>query len=81
MRTTNLIEGLQILQKYYDKPDGFHVGAEHDAIYAYATDRPVELEDIKKLIALDWFQENVEYEDDDFLPEHYDPKESWTAYV
>jgi hypothetical protein len=79
MKTENLIEGLQILAKYRDKP-GYDVGAEHDAIYAFATDRPVERADLERLIELDWFQEDAEY-DDEFTAEHYAPEESWTAYV
>lgn len=32
--TKDIIEGLLILEKYRDDPDGYSVGAEHDVIYA-----------------------------------------------
>jgi hypothetical protein len=86
MKNSAVIEGLQILEKYRDKPDGYDLGAEHDVLYAYRTDRPVEQPDLDRLIELGWFQEEVDYGDDDetggeFAAKHYDPEESWTAYV
>ena len=83
MTTDKFIAGLQILQGYFDKLKGFHIGAEHDVVYVYKTDRPVSPEDVAKLVELDWFQEGVNRpeEDDEFEPKHYDPEESWTAYV
>ena len=88
MRTTAIIEGLQILEKYRDKEDGFNCGAEHDVLYAYATDKPVESDDLNRLIELGWFQEeqHSEYQEDEetngeFAAKHYDPEESWTCYV
>jgi len=56
MRTSAIIEGLQILEKYRDKPDGYHCSAEHDVLYVYATDRPVSAVDLDRLSELDWFQ-------------------------
>lgn len=50
---SEIIEGMQILQKYYEK-DGWHVGAEHDIIYMYETSRPVSEEDREKLDQLGW---------------------------
>ena len=41
MKLNAVIEGLTILSGYYNHPDGFHTGAEHDALYAYATDKPI----------------------------------------
>ena len=85
MKTPNIIEGLTILQKYRDKPNLYHVGAEHDQLYAYATDKPVSQKDIARLIALGWWQdrqsEDDEEEDGDFRAEHYDQEESWTCFV
>lgn len=75
MKLNNFIEGLQILQPYYDKPDGYHIGAEHDEFYAYATDKPLTPEHVAKLRELGWFQAEVE----DGAP--YDPAESWSAYT
>lgn len=80
MRTKDIIEGLQILQEYRDDQDGYDYGAEHDVLYAYATDRPVEAADIDRLIELGWFQESCG-DDDEFAAKHYDPEESWAAFT
>ncbi len=81
MRTTAIIEGLTILEKYHDKADGFNTGAEHDVLYAYATDRPVEGDDLDWLIELGWFQEGVECGDGDFAAKYYDPEEGWACFT
>lgn len=41
MNLKNFIEGINTLRPYYEEPDGYHLGAEHDEIYLYATDRPL----------------------------------------
>lgn len=79
MNTQNLIAGITILQKYRDSSDGYDLGAEHDAIYAFPTDKPISQEDVAKLIELGWSQEDVEC--DEFTVVNYDPEESWCAYV
>lgn len=71
MRLDNFIEGLEILQRYFDDP-GHELGAEHDQIYVYATLTAMTNEDVKRLHELGWFQENTE---------EYDPHEGWTCYV
>jgi hypothetical protein len=83
VKLSELIDGLNILVKYFDDPDSYNVGAEHDVIYVYPTDRPVDKEDVKALIELGWFQEDVEIDDDDadFSPEHYSPEETWSHYT
>ncbi len=87
MRTKDIIEGLTILEKYRSEPDGYNTGAEHDQIYAYATDSPVSEEDVKRLVELGWFQPDVEIgrpESDssqDFSIENYDPSERWSCFV
>ena len=73
---SKFIRALQIFQKYYDK-DGFHIGAEHDQFYVYPTDRPLSEEDLKTVVVLGWFQEEVEHEDD-FKPSDYNPEEGWS---
>ena len=74
-------EGLAILAPYFDKPDGYHGSAEHDQFWVHKTDRPASPEDVAKLAALGWFQEDADTgEDEDWKPEHYDAEESWTAY-
>lgn len=75
MNLKNLIEGINILKKYYADPDGYHLSAEHDIIYLDATLNPVSEDDIKTLFGLGWFQEGVS---DD---EPYNLYESWCAYV
>ena len=81
MKTTAVIEALTILQKYRDKTDGFDVGAEHDTLYAYATDRAVCDVDVVRLIDLGWFQEDAITGGEDFALEHYDREESWACYT
>lgn len=74
MKLSNFIDGLKILQHYYDN-DGYTIGAEHDQFYAYATDRPLSPEDVQKMRDLDWFQPE---QDDDA---DYDPDEGWSAFT
>lgn len=86
MKTTAIIEGLTILERYRDKPDGFNIGAGHDQLYAYSTDRPIEGNDLERLIELGWFQEEVNYGDDEetgscFAAKHYDPDEGWCCFT
>lgn len=79
MKTTDLIKGLQILQPYYSNT-GYNTGAEHDVIYAYATDAPLTDDDIAKMIELGWIQEDAEY-GDEFTAADYDAEESWSVYL
>lgn len=88
MTTSNIIEGLTILQKYYDNPDGYNVGADHDALYAFKTDLPVEPADLERLVQLGWIQEEIYdlYKNDietagRFGVKHYDPHKNWVAYL
>lgn len=81
MTTKTVIEGLTILEKYREKPDGYNTGAEHDQIYAYATDKPVDEADLKRLVELGWFQEDAETGDEEFGVKHYDADVGWTCYV
>jgi hypothetical protein len=59
MRLNDFIEGLTTLRPYYDDLDRHHVGAEHDRIFAYATDRPLPRPDFVKMLGLGWFQTTV----------------------
>jgi len=77
MNTADFIRGLDILMDYYDKRDSYHLGAEHDVIYAYATDRPLSPGDLQRVIDFGFHQEGVET----FEAKHYDPSEGWAAYV
>lgn len=87
MVTPKIIEGLTILQKYRTDPDGYHLGAEHDVLFAFATDEPVSEEDFNQLIKLGWFQpevwEDAEDADSELNEKYegYDKGESWSCYV
>jgi len=83
MKTHNLVAGLSVLAGYYDKPDGYNTGAEHDVVYAYKTSRPLSREDVTKMLELGWIQEEVEGTGDDgaLTVDDYNPDESWAAYV
>lgn len=76
MELNNFIDGLKILQSYYDKPNDYHIGAE---FYVYPTDKALEEKDIERLIELGWFQE--EHDGDEFQKEHYDVENSWVAFT
>ena len=82
MTTKNIIKGLTILEKYRKDKDGYTLAAEHDQIYAFATDTPVKEEDLKVLIKMGWFQPEVDIGDDnDFMAKHYDAEENWSCFV
>lgn len=82
MRLNHFVEGLQILSRYYEKPEGHHIGAEHDQFYAYATEKPLSTEDVARMLELGWFQPEAEYDHgDDMKPENYDPAEGWSAFT
>lgn len=75
MKLSEFLEGLKTLQPYYKDGDGYHIGAEHDQFYAYATERPLTPEDVQKMRDLGWFQ--PEAADDD----PYDPEDGWSAFT
>ena len=73
------IEGLQIFQKYFNE-NGYHIGAEHDQFYVYATDKPINIADLNRLYEMGWFQDDVE-RDEEGNPVCYDPHEGWSCFV
>ena len=75
MNLKNFMDGLQALLPYYEKPDDYHLGAEHDQIYVYRTDKPLSANDVQTMRDLGWFQP----EQDD--GEDYDPGMGWTTFV
>jgi hypothetical protein len=75
MKLSNFLEGLLTLKPYYDGEDGYHIGAEHDQFYAYATDRPLSAEDIAKMRELGWFQPEAGDGDP------YEPEDGWSAFT
>lgn len=80
MTTDKIIAGINILSPYYAKPHGYNLGADHDVLYMYATERPVSEDDRRKLIELGWGQEACCVEGE-YKLEHYNPDESWSAYL
>lgn len=54
-----------------DDGGGYNVGAEHDHVFIYATDRPLGDNDYQAMIELGWTQYEAEREDE------YDPGASW----
>ena len=74
MKLSDVIKGVMILRPYYNDPDGYNMGAEHDMMFMFATDKPLPDDDVCKMHDLGWFQENV--------PKGcYSPEESWSAHI
>lgn len=80
MNLKGMLIGIATAQPYYEKPDGYHLSAEHDQIWLHATNTPMTPEAVKAMIDAGWFQVDVEYEGY-FKVENYDPEESWTCYT
>jgi hypothetical protein len=57
MKTSNIVKGMQILQKYYNSDNQYTCSAEHDIIYMFETDIDVSEEDISILEELGWNNE------------------------
>lgn len=76
MKLSQFIEGLQILQRYYDH-DNYCLGAEHDQLFLYATNKPLNEYDFNRLIDLGWFQPDQESK----LYDYYDQEKSWSLFV
>jgi len=75
MKLDDFINGINILRPYFKDPNGFHIAAEHDQFYVYATDFALSDKDVKKLDELGWFQPETEEDDP------YNPNEGWSAYT
>jgi hypothetical protein len=75
----NFCGGLEILRPYFNDPNGYHIGAEHDQFFVFATDMPVSAEDVATLRALGWFQPEVDEDDDG--NQQYEPGEGWSAFT
>lgn len=75
MNLKNFLEGVAIISKYYDNPEGYHIGADNDQIYLYATDNAITEEDISTLRDLGWFQPEVGTDDE------YSPGDGWSSWV
>lgn len=55
MKLGDFLAGIEILRKYYNEPDGYHLAAHRDEIGLYPTDRPISSEDMQRMIDLGWF--------------------------
>ena len=75
MNLQDFTAGLQTLLPYYKDPAGYHLGAEHDQIYLYVTDKPLSATDVQTMRDLGWFQPD---QDDG---EDYDPGQGWATFV
>lgn len=76
MKLSNFIEGLLILKQYYEGQDGYHIGAEHDQFYAFATSIPLEPATVHRMKSLGWFQPEMNGPDSP-----YDPAVGWSAFT
>ena len=74
MNLNNFIQGLQILRSHFEDQTGYHLGAEHDQFYVYATDTPLSNDEFDRMKFLGWFQ--TEHGEDS-----YSPNDGWTCFV
>ena len=82
VKISELIGGLQVLQPYYDGGDGYHVGAEHDVVYAYPTALPLSDVEVAKMLEFHWHQEDrPDMNARDMEIRDYNPHSTWTAFV
>ena len=72
---SKVIRGLEIFNTYFDN-DSYCLGAEHDCLHVYGTDRHISVEDFLELKELGWRQES--WSDDS---EEYSVDEGWHAWV
>lgn len=75
MRLSQFISGLQILLPHYNGGDGYAIGAEHDQVYAFATDTPLSESEVQQMRGLGWSQPANEEDDP------YDAQEGWSTCV
>lgn len=73
MRTIDVIEGINIISKYYDDLTDYDFGADRDSLYMFETDRPISNEDLVKLKELGWTQEKE--------IGFYEPTVTWCADI
>lgn len=75
MKLSKFVEGLEILRRHYADQDGYHIGAEHDQFYAYATATSLTDDEVKRMRELGWFQPELGED----AP--YEPTEGWSAFT
>jgi hypothetical protein len=71
----DLLEGIAILSKYYEDPEGHNYTCEHDEFIMFRTQTRVDKEDYLALIDLGWDQPEAGNDDHDY--DLYDEEESW----
>jgi hypothetical protein len=76
MNLKDFTSGLAIITKYYDNPDGYHIGADNDVIYIYPSDNPMSSGDVATLRTLGFYQDGDNGENTG-----YKSWESWRANV
>ena len=82
MDLKRFIDGIEIIRRYYNKPDGHHISAEHDAFFLYPTDRLLSADDLAAVVALGWLQEGVDFDEaKDDLTAAYMPGEGWYCFT
>jgi len=86
MRTKDLIEGIQILDRYRSEETkgGYNICASHDEIGLYPTDESLSEEDLNRMEELGFFQsrDDVEIpEDEEWSVKYYDSGSGWRAFV
>ena len=83
MKLSQLIRGLEILRPHYKNGDGYHIGAEHDQFYAYATDTPLDDHEVAEMKALGWFQPDAPDGEDECnaSTSPYAAEEGWSAWT
>lgn len=75
MKLSAFIDGLNILRPHYNDGDGYHIGAEHDQFFAYATKTPLSDAEVARMLELGWFQPDSKKD----TP--YSPEDGWSAFV
>lgn len=73
---SEVIEGIQILQKYFDK-DEHNIAGEYKNIYVDPTDKPISPEDLDRVYELGWVQDEVKLDENRDYP--YDPELGWIS--
>ena len=82
MLTKNVIEGLQILQKYRDNPDRDYLTARNDVLYLLPTTEKLSDDDLVRILELGWYQDHDGWDgDQDFVVSDYRPEESWEYHA
>lgn len=79
---SDIIEGLQILQSFYERPNEHHIGANTDEILASYTETPLSDEALGAMISLGWYQEHSGRDyDKTFSKDDYREDEYWYFYT